>query len=80
MGLVHFAQGGPMAQAPAQARPLRLDRQERNDLYSRTTQLTIEDTPEVAEERDNLVNGERASWGHEWDNEMNVIERKADRR
>lgn len=52
----------------------RLDRVTRNDLDLRDIAAMTEEIPETAAEWPNLADGERASFGLEWDNDMAGVE------
>lgn len=38
--------------------------------YLRSIELMVDDLPEIADEWDELSDGESESWSHDWDNEM----------
>ncbi|MGE0543239.1 MAG: hypothetical protein AB7R89_24025 [Dehalococcoidia bacterium] len=46
------------------------EQQQRALSYLRSLELMVDDLPEIADEWDELSDGECESWSHDWDNEM----------
>ncbi|MGH2586526.1 MAG: hypothetical protein ACRDJE_16550 [Dehalococcoidia bacterium] len=49
------------------------DEHQRALIYLNSLELMVEDLPEVASEWDQISDGERESWSHDWDNEMGSL-------